>query len=144
MTQPGLRPQSAVKQMLAIAIFRLPGTQVDERTLPEIAELIRRNSSFASVKLANNRISCTEFEHYGLELMRLLSSNNIVTVRHLLEPGSPAILSVEVTRVFLPNCHKPSRLITTAACFGCAMQEVSEQIIFLRGAGRMSVSCSFV
>lgn len=68
--------------MLTITTIRLPGTQVDERTLPEIAELIRRNSSLASVKLANNRISCTEFEHYGLELMRLLSSNNVVTVSH--------------------------------------------------------------
>lgn len=54
--------------------------QIDERSLPEVAELLHQNTRLASVKLTDNRISCTEFEHCGLELMRLLSSNNMITV----------------------------------------------------------------
>lgn len=56
--------------------------QIDERTLREVAELLHRNSRLASVNLADNRISCNEFEPCGLDVMRLLSSNNTITVRY--------------------------------------------------------------
>lgn len=66
---------------------------MDERTLPDVAELLRRNTRLATVKIVGNRISCTEFERFGLDLMRLLSSNNTVTVR--------LVLSVNVGGVIL-------------------------------------------
>lgn len=48
-----------------------------------MAELLHRNSRLANVNLTDNRISCTEFEQYGLGLMKLLSSNNTVTVSYV-------------------------------------------------------------
>lgn len=54
--------------------------QIDERSLPEIAELLNRNAKLADIKLTDNRMSCTEFEHVGLDLMKVLSRNNTVTV----------------------------------------------------------------
>eukprot|EP00903_Cladosiphon_okamuranus_P012772 g11939.t2 len=58
----------------------LSQNMIDERALPQVAELLRRNSRLANVNLTDNRISCNEFEHYGIYVMKLLSSNNTVTV----------------------------------------------------------------
>ena len=56
-------------------------TQIDEGALPAITELLHRNTDLSIVKLTDNRIACNEYEHYGLNLMKLLSSNTTVTVR---------------------------------------------------------------
>lgn len=58
-------------------------TQIDERSLHDVGDLLQSNAKLADINLAGNRISCTEFEHNGLYLMRLLSSNNTVTVRSI-------------------------------------------------------------
>lgn len=47
-----------------------------------MGELLQRNVKLTEINLASNHISCSEFEPYGFYLMRLLSSNNAVTVRH--------------------------------------------------------------
>eukprot|EP00752_Nemacystus_decipiens_P012837 g11368.t1 len=73
----------------------LSQNMIDERTLPQVAELLRRNSRLANVNLTDNRISCTEFEHYGLSLMKLLSSNNTVTVFDITKNNvSPKMLTI--------------------------------------------------
>lgn len=47
-----------------------------------MGELLQRNIKLTEINMAGNHISCSEFEPYGFYLMRLLSSNNTVTVRH--------------------------------------------------------------
>lgn len=46
-----------------------------------MGELLQRNATLTDINLGANRICCSEFEPFGLYLMRLLSANNAVTVR---------------------------------------------------------------
>eukprot|EP00904_Undaria_pinnatifida_P010859 jgi/Undpi1/6903/HiC_scaffold_21.g09378.m1 len=70
----------ALRKQSQLRSLDLSNNMVDERSLPEITEILQRNPRLANVNLRGNRISCSEFEHFGLNLMRVLSSNNTVTV----------------------------------------------------------------
>ncbi|CAN0385786.1 unnamed protein product, partial [Ascophyllum nodosum] len=69
-----LRRQSSLRSL------DLSSNEIDEGALPAITELLHRNTDLSIVKLTDNRIACNEYEHYGLNLMKLLSSNTTVTV----------------------------------------------------------------